>query len=214
LSAGAALLARMEETGVKNFTLLADFKRLRPVLDKLCGDGTLDGFLLPGHVASIIGEEGFAGLSVPGVIAGFRPENILSSLEILLAAVARGERRFLCNNYPEAVRPGGNRTALQWIDRYFEASDSRWRGLGAVAGGGWRLRDAWSRFDAALRFALPAISVPEPANCRCGMVLTGKLAPEECPLFGSACTPDDPVGACMASGEGACAAAWRFQGVA
>ena len=214
LSAGAALLARMEETRVGNFTLLADFKRLRPVLDRLSADGAIDGFLLPGHVASVIGEAGFAELSAPGVIAGFRPENILRSLELLLAAVARGERTFLCNNYPEAVRPGGNRIALELIDRYFEPAASDWRGLGTIAGGGWKLRDAWRNFDAARRFDLPEIHVPEPAGCRCGAVLTGKLPPEKCPLFGTRCTPEHPVGACMASGEGACMAAWRFQEVA
>ena len=214
LSAAAALLARLEACRAPNFTLLADFKRLRPVLDMLSASGRIDGFLLPGPVASIVGKNGFAGLGTPGVIAGFRPENILRGIELLLAAAARGDRDYLFNNYPEAVRDAGNRTALELARRYFEPGDSVWRGLGAVAGGGWKLRAEWRNFDAAERFALPEISVPEPAGCSCGAVLTGRIAPGDCPLFGGSCTPEHPVGACMASVEGACAAAWRFREVA
>lgn len=211
LSAGAALLARMEELDLPNFTLLSDFKRLRPVLDELSASRGLDGFVLPGHVASIVGETGFSGLDTPGVIAGFAPEAILHSIKLLLDAIARGDRHYRYNNYPEAVRRDGNPAARALIDHYFEPGISVWRGLGPIAGAGWKLRGPFARFDAARRYELPETAFPETPGCRCGEVLTGAIAPEGCALFGNACTPDDPAGACMSSLEGACAAAWNFR---
>ncbi len=210
LSAGAGLLARLEELEPDNFTILIDFKRLRPVLNELSASRGLDGFLLPGHVASIVGEAGFAGLETAGVIAGFAPEAVLHSLQLLLETIARGECRVV-NNYPEAVRCDGNGAALALIRHYFEPGASVWRGLGEIAGAGWKIRDEFARFDAARRYDLTEMAVPEAPGCRCGEVLTGVIAPEECGLFGRSCTPDDPVGACMSSLEGACSAAWNFR---
>ncbi len=214
LSAGAAILELAAERNVANFSLLCDFKRIRPVLDLLAADsGTrLDGFLLPGHVASVIGEAGFAGLALPGVISGFSAENMLHSILLLLQSVETGGAAVI-NNYPEVVAASGNRAALDLIERCFEPGASEWRGIGGVPGGGWLIRPEFARFDAAKRFDLPLPAAREPAGCRCGDVLRGALTPEKCPLFGRGCTPARPVGACMVSGEGACAAAYRYREV-
>ncbi len=214
LSAAAALLSAVEECRPENFTLLADFKRLDPVLTRLGARERIAGFLLPGHVASVVGENGFAKLEVPGVISGFEPENILHSLQLLLQAVARRDTHYLFNNYPEVVESDGNQLALTLIERYFKPATGAWRGLGLIEGGGWKLRSEYARFDAECKFQLSAIDTPEPPGCRCGDVLTGKIEPHECPLFGKACTPDNPVGACMSSPEGACSANFQFHEVA
>ena len=214
LAAGAAILEEAAERESANFSLLCDFKRIRPVLDLLAADaGTrLDGFLLPGHVASVVGEAGFAGLALPGVISGFSAENMLHSILLLLQAVEKGGPAVV-NNYPEVVAASGNRAALAMIEHGFEPGPSEWRGIGSVPGGGWLVRPEFARFDAARRYDLPFAETREPAGCRCGEVLRGALSPEECPLFGRGCTPVHPVGACMVSGEGACAAAFRYREV-
>lgn len=214
LGAGAAILELAAERNAANFSLLCDFKRIRPVLDLLAADaGTRpDGFLLPGHVGSVVGEAGFAGLALPGVISGFSAENMLYSILLLLQSVEQGGPAVV-NNYPEAVAASGNRAALDLIDRCFEPGPSEWRGMGNVPGGGWLIRPEFARFDAAKRFELPLSAAREPEGCRCGEVLRGALSPDGCPLFGRGCTPARPVGACMVSGEGACAAAYRYREV-
>ncbi len=215
LSATAGVLAEAEERQVKNFTILSDFKRLRPVLDQLAsgeGEDGLSGFLLPGHVAAVCGEAGFAGLRIPGVISGFEPENILHSLLRLLKRIAAGETGAE-NNYGQVVGPCGNPVALELIERYFEPAPSVWRGFGEVAGAGWSLRPQWRGFDAFARWGIARIQAAESPLCRCGEVLRGKLSPEKCGLFGRQCTPEHPVGACMVSSEGSCQAAYRYREV-
>jgi len=211
LSATAALMSACVESRVKNFSLLADFKELSPVLDMLISSRNIDGFLLPGHVASVVGSDYFKNLNVPGVVAGFDAENILHSLKMLLEAVKNGDNKFLCNNYPQAVRNAGNPVAMELINNYFELATSIWRGLGEVKGGGWQLKNNFAEFNAEIRYDLSAVSAQENPACRCGDVLTGLIEPQSCPLFGKYCTPSAPAGACMSSGEGACAAAFNFQ---
>jgi hydrogenase expression/formation protein HypD len=213
---GAAVLDAAVQENLANFSILSDFKHLRPVLDELASDPktALNGFLLPGHVGSIIGATGYEGLSLPGVIAGFDPQNILHSLKLLLEMIARGECSVI-NNYPQLVADHGNRTALNMIGRYFTAADGEWRGLGSVPGGCWRIRPEYAAFDAARKYSLESETGDSaPAGCRCGDILRGYLAPEQCPLFDTVCTPEHPVGSCMVSNEGACAAAYHYRQVA
>lgn len=212
LSATAGVLAQAVERQVKNFTLLSDFKRLRPVLDLLSEDGEdgLSGFLLPGHVAAVCGEAGFDGLRIPGVISGFEPENILHSLLRLLKLIADGAVK-VENNYNEVVEPQGNPTALALIGDFFEPAASLWRGFGEVDGAGWSLRPQWKELDAFARWNIGRIQGTESPLCRCGEVLRGILPPENCGLFGRTCTPEHPVGACMVSSEGSCQAAYRYK---
>jgi len=210
-AAMAAVLEEAEERKLDNFSLLCDLKHLRPVLDDLATDPAtrLRGFILPGHVASVVGEAGFTNLRLPGVIAGFTPENILHSIARLLELI-RDRQVAVVNNYRQVVAPRGNEHALALIDRYFECADGEWRGMGMVPGGVRKLRSAYTRFDAAKRYALPSRPMYSAAGCRCAEILRGHLAPAECPIFAKKCTPSHPVGACMASSEGACAAIYLY----
>ncbi|OQA84845.1 MAG: Hydrogenase isoenzymes formation protein HypD [Lentisphaerae bacterium ADurb.Bin242] len=213
LSATAGVLAEAAERQVKNFSLLSDFKRLRPVLELLVsgeGENGLSGFLLPGHVAAVCGEAGFEGLRIPGVISGFEPENILHSLLRLLRLIAAGNGT-VENNYTRVVGPRGNPVALGLIEKFFEPAPSVWRGFGEVGGAGWNLRPQWREFDAFARWNIERVRAAESPLCRCGEVLRGRLSPENCGMFGHKCTPEHPVGACMVSSEGACQAAYRYR---
>ena len=212
LSAAAAMLEQAEKEKLANFSMLCDFKNIRPVLDVLCGDPetAIDGFLLPGHVASVTGADAFRGLPVPGVISGFSPENILSSLALLIGLAAE-RRAEIVNNYRSAVTAQGSTEAQALIRRCFEPADGEWRGLGVIPGGNWKIRSGFKAFDAMEKY--PFLRSPLPAGgksaCRCGDVLKGRLRPEACPLFGKVCTPEAPAGACMVSIEGACAASYH-----
>ena len=211
LSASAAVLDQVMQSGLKNFSMLCDFKNIRPVLDFLCRDSetALDGFLLPGHVAAVIGADAFSGLPVPGVISGFSAENILSSLALLMKLTAEGTVD-VQNNYPSSVNRTGNRDALMMISRFFESSDGEWRGIGMVSGGNWKIRKEYSELDAMSRYSDLLADLPPrmERGCRCGDVMKGIILPEECSFYGKKCTPAHPVGACMVSMEGACAASW------
>ena len=210
ISAAAALMAELEEKSCENFSLLSDFKEIKPVLSSLCGNCRLSALLLPGHVASVTGVEHFADLPVPGVVSGFDPENILHSLLLLLQAVAEGKKDHLLNNYPQTVSQSGCKGALELIGRYFSLSAGVWRGLGMIPGSGRVLKEEFAHWDASKLYVLDSIQVKENPSCRCGEVISGNAPPESCPLFGKVCTPENPAGACMASTEGSCAAAFIY----
>ena len=212
LGAVAGLMADAEAKAPENFTILSDFKEIMPVLHTLCAQSQLSGFLLPGHVASITGVQHFAGLPVPGVVAGFEPENILHAVALLLEAIVSGKNDLLANDYPEAVRDNGNQAALQLIGRFFDFAPGFWRGLGEIPRSRRTLKAEFAYFDAEKRFDLKDAVCTENPLCRCGEVLTGKISPETCPLFESVCTPETPEGACMASPEGSCAAVFQWKG--
>lgn len=212
LSAAAALMADLETQKCDNFSLLSDFKEIRGVLFSLCSRSPLAALLLPGHVASVTGVEHFSGLPVPGIVSGFEAENILHSLYLLLQALAEGKKDFLSNNYPQAVSAKGNQAAQKLIDRYFTISSSSWRGLGEIPESGRVLKDEFAHLDASKLYSFEGITFEEDPDCRCGEVIAGTAFPESCPLFGGRCTPENPVGACMASSEGSCAAAFIYGG--
>ena len=212
LSALAALMTEVEAKQTENFSILSDFKTIRPVLRQLASESSISGFLLPGHVASVTGVKHFSGLMVPGVVSGFEPENILHSIDLLLNAVSSGNCSYLFNNYPEAVRDEGNLLAGKLIERYFVPASGFWRGMGEIPESRMALREEFSRFDAEKLYDFSSVRAPENPDCCCGDVLTGKSLPRECPLFGTLCTPENPAGACMASQEGSCAAAFLWQG--
>ncbi len=216
LAVGAAILEEAAEKKLNNFSVLADFKHLYPVLNQLAADPqtALNGFLLPGHVGSIIGEAGYRNLALPGVISGFDPENILFSLKLLLEMIIDGKTG-VTNNYPQLVAPEGNKTALDLINRYFRPVDGEWRGLGIIPNGCWKISEEYAAFDAASKYNLKTATVETSASgCRCADILRGYISPEQCPLFGSKCVPEHPAGSCMVSSEGACAAAYRYREVA
>ena len=211
----AAAVLTAKEQGLRNFSLWSMLKTVEPALRALiASEGfAVNGFLCPGHVATVLGAEGFAFLprdfGLPAVVGGFEAEDILLALYLLLRQLADGTPK-LQNAYPRAVSARGNLLAQRMMATCFEPCEDSWRGLGRIPASGLRLREELRDFDARERFALSVSSEPAPTACRCGEVICGRLGPEGCPLFGTRCTPEDPVGPCMVSSEGACAAAYKY----
>ena len=213
----AAVLTAKEEK-VKNFSVLSMLKTVEPALRALMKteDFKVQGFLCPGHVGTVIGEKGFAFLpeeyQMPAVIAGFEPEDILLSVYLLLRQIAEGRPR-VENQYKRAVSPKGNVLAQNMIGRCLEPRADLWRGLGRIENSGLGFRAEFSDFDAEKKFSIRYGEETGPSACRCGDVICGRISPSRCPVFGKRCTPEDPVGPCMVSSEGACAAAYKYQSV-
>lgn len=212
----ASVIAASAE-GISNFSVACSHKRVPPALEALCAkdDAAVDGFLLPGHVSVVIGLNGYAEFfreyTIPSVVAGFEPVDILSALLRLAEMIAAGSPG-LENAYGRAVADNGNPRAREVMETAFYPVDSAWRGLGIIPGGGMAFRKAFSGFDAFRRFSVEATPAPPPAGCSCGDILAGKVIPPDCPLYGNACTPIDPVGPCMVSSEGTCAAYYQYGG--
>ena len=212
-TAPAAAAAFVADDLPPNLLLYPAFKRIVPALVALARDGgpTVDAFLLPGHVSVIIGASAYGLLEgvVPGVIAGFEPVDLLHAILLALRQVAAGESR-VQNAYTRAVRPEGNTKARAIMERLLEPGDEPWRGLGVIPDGSLVLRSEFRHLDAGAVFELPPVVDRDPPGCRCADVLRGRAEPRGCGLFASACTIDHPVGPCMVSSEGACAAHLRY----
>ena len=214
--AATALEARQK--GIGNFKLLVSHKVVPPALSVLLADPELavDGLLCPGHVSAIIGEKAYEPLAarfhIPCVIAGFEPLDILSAVNLLVRQIRDG-RAQVENCYSRVVSREGNPRARAVIEKVFAPCDAQWRGLGAIPGSGLTLRPEFSDLDARTAFGLVTRDVPEPKGCRCGEILTGKVKPPQCPLFNTRCTPTRPVGPCMVSSEGTCAAYSKYGGL-
>lgn len=206
-----ATLDRAIAADTPNVSLLTAFKCVPPALRALLTmpDLKLDAFLCPAHVSAIIGAEAYQPFAqefgVPCVIAGFEPLDILHGLLGILEQCAEG-RAQVDNRYARVVKPHGNPRAQALIRQYTVDDDAEWRGLGRLPASGRRLRPELARYDAAHRYPLAVKPCPPPSGCRCGDVLVGRLRPPACPAFGTRCTPEHPVGPCMVSSEGACAA--------
>ncbi|WP_444659421.1 hydrogenase formation protein HypD [Caproiciproducens sp. R2] len=200
----AMLLEEAIANGVSNVKILTSLKTMPPVIDWICkNQGGVDGFLAPGHVSVITGSRIFEPLSekygIPFAVAGFEGPQILAAI---YALVRKSGKAGVMNLYPGAVTEEGNRTAQKMVDKYFAPCDAAWRGMGSIPDSGLLLREEYARFDAGSA----GLNDDRGANarCRCAQVLTGAVSPNECPLFGSACTPQTPQGACMVSMEGSC----------
>lgn len=215
----AATLFEAEQQRIANFYVYSVHKLVPPALALLLQSDQvrIDGFLLPGNVTAIIGTEPYAFIAEkfgrPGVVTGFGAEDILSGIVLCLRQIAEG-RPAIEVQYRSVVKAEGNRRALEFMYEYFEPCDSLWRGIGLLPGSGLRIREKYRHRDAELSFALTVPDHPEPKGCLCGLVLRGITIPPECPLFGKVCTPERPVGACMVSTEGSCAAYYRYSGMA
>ena len=213
-TAASALAAR--EQGVKNYSVFTMLHLVEPALRALIGSEGFDvqGFLCPGHVAVITGAEHFRFLpgeyGLPAVVAGFEPEDILLSVYELLRMLADGKPG-LVNEYSRAVSPGGNALAQEMLRRAFVPVRASWRGLGEIEASGLAFAPELSDYDAVKKLGIEIGKGAPPTACRCGEVITGRMPPEGCPLFGKMCTPEDPVGPCMVSSEGACAAAYKYR---
>lgn len=215
--AAAAAVRQAAALGVGNFSLLVAQVRVPPAIAAIleAPDCRVQGFLAAGHVCTVMGQGEYAPLSerfgVPIVVTGFEPVDILCGVLACVRQLEAGQAR-LENAYARAARAEGNPTARALLDEVFEPVTRRWRGLGAVPDAGLGLRPAYAAFDAAARFGLADRTAAEPAACRAGEVLQGRLKPAECPAFGRECTPQRPLGAPMVSSEGACAAYYRYRG--
>ncbi len=214
---GTALaVLEAEATDLANFSVLVAHKLVIPAMRALLSGEErvpLDGFLCPGHVSVIIGSEAYRPLvdrfGVACVVAGFEPANMLAGLGEL-AELAADCRSGLANVYGAAVSPEGRPEALAYLDRVFAPGDAVWRALGTIPASGLVLRPAYARYDASQRYGVDIDTDYEVAGCRCGEVIQGRLDPPACPLFRTACTPRSPVGPCMVSSEGTCAAWYKY----
>lgn len=211
----AMAIKRAKAMGLSNFTVFAAHKNMPGALELLVGDPTLelDALILPGHVSTIIGAEPYRFLAekygIPGVITGFEPVDVLQGIAMLARQLHEG-RAEIEIAYSRGVMPEGNPVALAAIDEVFETCTATWRGLGDIPGSGYRIREGFADFDAVRRFQPDVEPTREPKGCRCGDVLRARMAPNECPLFRKVCTPENPVGPCMVSSEGSCAAYFRY----
>lgn len=212
----AATVQVAAQSELDNFTVFCCHKLVPPVLRALLTDSDapkLDAFLLPGHVSAVLGTHPYEFIAqdfqMPSVIGGFEPADILESL-IYMVDMLNSQKPALVNQYSRVVAPGGNPKARKIMDEVFEPCDGLFRGLGSIPLAGMRFREGYSKFDALKRLGLSLpITKPIP-GCRCGDILRGKMPPDQCPLFGKVCTPAKPVGPCMVSSEGSCAAYYKY----
>jgi hydrogenase expression/formation protein HypD len=205
-----------EADGITNFSLFCNHITIVPTIKAILDSPglQLDGFIGPGHVAMVIGTRPFEFIAEryrrPVAVAGFEPLDVMQALVMVLAQLADG-RCEVENQYARVVRTPGSAAALLAIQRVFELREFfEWRGLGSIDHSGVRLRAAYARFDAERRFAVPGVRIADPTACQCGEVLKGAIRPQQCKVFGRACTPETPLGALMVSSEGACAAVYRY----
>lgn len=211
----AATLLMARDQGINNACVLSFHKLVPPALRALLSDSScaVDAFLLPGHVSTILGLEPYNFLAseftTPSVVAGFEPVDILSAL-CLLAEQRRDGVAQVVNAYPRAVHAQGNPKARAILHEVFTVSDALWRGIGSIPQSGLRIAPAFAPWDAMQRLKLVLPEVQPLRGCKCGDVLKGKLTPPQCPLFNTVCTPANPVGPCMVSTEGSCAAYAKY----
>ena len=203
-----------------NFSVLCCHRLIPPALQAILqmGELQIDGFIEPGHVSTIIGTKPYDFISkeyhVPQVIAGFEPLDLLMSIWMLVRQIQQG-RAEVENEYVRAVQPQGNRKAQQILHQVFEPVDVKWRGFPMIPRSGLRLRKEFEAYDALKKYedeirSLSEEEFAEPTGCLCGDVLRGLISSEQCPLFGRACTPENPVGPCMVSSEGSCHIQYRY----
>ena len=214
--ATAATVIEADKKGAANFFILPGHKLVIPAMAALLSDGEvpINGFLCPGHVSVIIGAGAYRPIAErygkPCVVAGFEPRQMLEGILHLVRQVARGESR-VENVYGVAVTEAGNAVARRWIREVFAPAPTVWRAMGTLPDSGLELRPKYRRFDAAEHFSLTIGLDTSPAGCRCGEVIQGKATPFDCSLFGKSCTPVEPVGPCMVSSEGTCAAWYKYR---
>jgi hydrogenase expression/formation protein HypD len=212
----ALTVLQAERDGIQNFSLFCNHVLVVPALEALLTnpDLQLDGFVGPGHVSTVIGTEPYRVIAEqyrkPLVVSGFEPLDILQSIWMVLRQLVAG-RCEIENQYTRLVKPQGNRVALDAMQRVFEIRDwFEWRGLGDIPRSGLKMHPTYAQFDAELKFAIPGQQVADHKACQCGEILKGVLKPWQCKVFGTACTPEHPIGACMVSSEGACAAYYKY----
>jgi len=211
---GGAILSAAAR-GIANFSVLSSIRTIPVAMGALASDPevAIEGFLCPAHVSAIIGSDAYLPVArthrIPCVVAGFEPLDILLGIRMLLQQIRRGEAE-VENEYGRVATAEGNRKALALLQRVFSECDAEWRGIGTIPGTGLRIAERYAGHDAARKFGVRIPAGNGNTPCRCGDVLKGKITPRDCPLFGSGCTPVAPVGPCMVSSEGTCAAYYKY----
>lgn len=212
----AATLLRAREEGIRNFSVFCNHVTIIPAMKAILDSPgmSLNGFIGPGHVSTIIGVAPFEFVprqyGLPIVISGFEPADILQSVVMLLRQLASGTAA-VENQYARVVRHTGNQRAMEMMMETMQLRPFfEWRGLGFISQSALALRPEFADFDAEVRFTLPNLRVTDPKACQCGEVLKGAIKPWQCKVFGTACTPETPIGSCMVSPEGACAAYYNY----
>jgi hydrogenase expression/formation protein HypD len=211
----AGTIAHAEEAGIKNFSVYAAFKLVPPALKALLDspDVLVDGFILPGHVSAIIGKKPYEFVASkyhkPSVIIGFEAKEIIEGILMIVRQIVLNQA-YIDIQYRTVVREEGNPKAVALLEQYFEPAEAHWRGIGVIPFSGLKIRDQYALFDAKKKFNPPVSNAKEPELCSCGDVLRGVMIPTECRLFGVGCTPENPVGPCMVSTEGSCAAYYKY----
>ncbi|MCX5714279.1 MAG: hydrogenase formation protein HypD, partial [Candidatus Omnitrophica bacterium] len=204
---------------IKNISFLVSLKLIPPAMRVLLEDDRLNiaGFLCPGHVSAVIGSNSYAFIAekykIPCCVAGFEPLDIMEGIYLIIRQIVTKKIGVL-NQYARVVTKAGNKKAQQIISRVFTVRDANWRGLGVIPKSGLFLRKEFARLDAENMFSLPALRTTASINqrkCRCGDVLKGIIFPPDCPLFAKVCKPENPVGPCMVSYEGACSAYYKYR---
>jgi len=214
----ALTILQAEAEGTSNFSVFCNHITIVPTIKAILDspDLQLDGFLGPGHVSMVIGAAPYEFIAdhykKPMVVAGFEPLDILQSIWMVLKQIKEG-RAEVENQYARIVPYEGNEAALGAVARVYELREHfEWRGLGSIDHSGVRLRENYAGFDAERKFAVPNVRIADPSACQCGEVLKGVIKPWQCKVFGTACTPEQPLGALMVSSEGACAAYFQYGG--
>ncbi|MDY7036411.1 MAG: hydrogenase formation protein HypD [Thermodesulfobacteriota bacterium] len=213
--ATAAAIAAGREENLKNFFIYSSHKKLPPALFALMENNAIqvDGLILPGHVSAVVGAEAyrpfFNTYRIPCVVAGFEPLDVLQAVFLLVDQIEKNEPT-LVNAYQRVVNSRGNEKAQAMMDHVFEEYDAEWRGLGMIKDSGLKMRETFSDFDAEKMLTFHVAESEEPKGCACGDILTGVKVPIDCPLYKKVCTPMSPVGPCMVSSEGTCAAFYRY----
>jgi len=211
----AALIEAAGERRVQNLSVLNAHKTMPAAIEHLlAGKSGVSALLCPGHVAAVIGSDAFRfvpeRLHLPAAVAGFEAYEILAAI-LRILDMLKNRRAECVNMYPKAVTAGGNPDALRLLSDVMEPDGAYWRGLGYIPESGLRLRGRYAAFDAGRRFEIETNGTAEPAGCLCARILRGEKLPIDCVHFGSGCTPDHPVGPCMVSSEGSCAAYYRYK---
>ncbi|MGL4395630.1 MAG: hydrogenase formation protein HypD [Hyphomicrobium sp.] len=215
----ALTILQAKADGVRNFSVFCNHITIVPTIKAILDspDLQLDGFLGPGHVSMVIGTAPYAFVADyykrPMVVAGFEPLDVLQSIWMVLKQIKEG-RAEIENQYARIVPEDGNAPALAAVAEVYELREFfEWRGLGSIDHSGVKVRQDYAEFDAEARYTMPNIKIADPKSCQCGEVLKGVIKPWQCKVFGSACTPETPLGALMVSSEGACAAYFQYGGV-
>ncbi|MGZ7495954.1 hydrogenase formation protein HypD [Corynebacterium sp. ZY180755] len=217
----AVTLVAAKQKNVTNFSVFSNHVTIEPPLRAIANGGSteVDGFIGPGHVATVVGTQAFEFLCTefgrPVSVCGFEPLDILQGVAQLVDQFVSGDvaagKAHVQNQYARVVREQGNESARALLDRVFTIREEfEWRGLGTLPNSGMGISEEFAEWDAERIFQVPSKQVPDPVACECGSVLTGHIKPWQCKVFGTACTPDTPIGTCMVSPEGACAAYYNF----